>query len=123
MRINELLVEAGAAVGYPTAQDIYEGAGKNITFTYEDERDILFADNEGQEETAWLMVSMNTPQRYDYFRDKEKLKKELRKRGFNVESVESWLENTMNGTQRTRRTVFSVNITKPVEDKEDSYNG
>lgn len=64
------------------------------------------------------MVSMNTPQDYDYFRDKEKFKRELRKRGFNVESVESWLENAINGIQRTRRTVFSVNITKPVEEEE-----
>lgn len=123
MKVNELLVEVGKAVGYPVEQDIYEGAGKNITFTYEDERETLFADNEGQEETAWLMVSMNTPRDYDYFRDKEKLKRELQKRGFNVESVQSWLESTLTGTQRTRRTVFSVNITKPVEDKEDSYNG
>lgn len=123
MRVNELLVDAGKAVGYPVAQDIYEGAGKNITFTYEDERETLYADNEGQEETAWLMVSMNTPRNYDYFRDKEKLKRELKKRGFNVESVESWLESTLTGTQRTRRTVFFVNITKTVEKQEDICNG
>lgn len=119
MKVNELLVEAGKAVGYPVAQDIYEGAGKNITFTYEDEREMLYADNEGQEETAWLMVSMNTPRDYDYFRDKEKFKRELQKRGFNVESVQSWLESTMTGTQRTRRTVFSVNITRTIEKQEE----
>lgn len=116
MRVNEFLTAAGKAIGYPVAQDIYEGSSdRNITFTYEDERDTLVADNEGKEETAYLMVSMNTPQDYDYFRDKANLKKELKKRGFNVEHIQSWLENTKIGTKRTRRTIFTVNITMSVE--------
>lgn len=116
MRVNELLTEAGKAIGYPVQQDIYEGSsGRNITFTYEDERDTLVADNEGKEETAYLMVSMNTPQDYDYFSDKEKLKRELKKRGFNIEHIQSWVENAKIGTKRTRRTIFTVNITMTVE--------
>ncbi|MCM1057893.1 MAG: hypothetical protein NC517_09835 [Firmicutes bacterium] len=116
MRVNELLAEAGKAIGYPVAQDVYEGGlDRNITFTYEDERDALVADNEGKEETAYLMVSMNTPQDYDYFRDKDALKKELKIRGFNVEHIQSWLENAKVGTKRTRRTIFTVNITMSVE--------
>lgn len=116
MNVNKLLIEAGKAIGYPVAQDIYEGSSdKSITFTYEDERDTLVADNEGQEEAAYLMVSMNTPQNYNYFKDKEDLKKELKKRGFNVEHIQSWLEDAKIGTQRTRRTIFEVNITKTVK--------
>lgn len=117
MNVNGLLMEAGKVIGYPVAQDIYEGKeSRNIVFTYEDERDILAADNEGQEETAYLMVSMNTPQNYDYFQDKKKLKNELKKKGFNVEHIQSWLEDAKEGTRRTRRTVFTVNITGTVEE-------
>lgn len=116
MNVNRLLEDAGKAIGYPVAQDIYEGESeKSITFTYEDERDALAADNEGQMETAWIMVSMNTPQDYYYFPDKKKLKRELKERGFNVESIESWLEDVKKGTKRMRRTVFSVNITMAAE--------
>ncbi|MCM1192899.1 MAG: hypothetical protein NC123_15675 [Butyrivibrio sp.] len=116
MKVNELLIEAGRAIGYPVAQDIYEGSSaKSITFTYEDEQDTLVADNEGKEETAYLMVSMNTPQDYDYFGDKAALKKELQKRGFNVEHIQSWLETAKIGTKRIRRTIFTVNITMTIE--------
>lgn len=117
MNVNKLLIEAGEAIGYPVAQDIYEEeSDRYIVFTYEDERDVLAADNEGQEETAWLMVSMNTPKDYDYFQDKKNLKKELKARGFNVENVQSWLEGDKAGTKKVRRTIFTVNITSTVEE-------
>lgn len=117
MNINELLCEAGRAIGYPAAQDIYEAdSDRSITFTYEDERTILFADNEEREVTIFLMVSMNTPQDYNYLEDKKRLKRELKARGFRVESVQTWLENTTKGVKRTRRTVFTVNITGAVEE-------
>lgn len=117
MNVNKLLIEAGNAIGYPVAQDVYEGeSDKSITFTYEDERDVLVADNEGQEETVYLMVSMNTPQNYNYFKDKKFLKRELKAMGFNVESIQSWLEDVKTGTQKTRRTIFTVNITQTVEE-------
>nr|DAH32514.1 MAG TPA: hypothetical protein [Caudoviricetes sp.] len=116
MNVNELIVDAGTAIGYPVEQDIYEGTSeKSITFTYEDERDSLVGDDEDMYETAYLMISMNTPKDYDYFKDKEKLKKELQKRDFNVENIQSWLEEPLKGVKKTRRTIFTVNITKKVE--------
>lgn len=110
MNVNQLIIEAGSAIGYPVAQDIYTGSKeKYITFTYEDERAALYADDEEQIETAYLMVSMVTPTDYNYFSDSAKLKKKLKKSGFNVPSIQSWIENE--GTKKIRRTIFTVNIT------------
>lgn len=47
MNVNELIVAAGTAIGYPVEQDIYEGTSeKSITFIYEEERDSLVGDDE-----------------------------------------------------------------------------
>lgn len=110
MNVNKLIIDAGSAIGYPVEQDIYTGSEeKYITFTYEDERAALHADDEEQAETAYLMISMVTPKDYNYFSDRADLKKTLKKSGFNISSIQSWLDNE--GTKKTRRTIFTVNIT------------
>lgn len=118
MNVNGLIKKIGESMGYEVAQDLYHGTSpKNITFTYEDEVPGAFADNAAQTETAYIMVSMNTPERYAYMKDKESLKRALQKSDFNVTSIRSWLEGEQKGIERTRRTVFSVNITQPVQEE------
>lgn len=117
MNVNEKLMELEKLTGYPVRPDIYMGtADKNITFTYEDERGALFADNDEAATTAYLQVSLNTPENYNYMNDKHRLKKKLKELGFNVESIQSWLEDAKKGAERIRRTIFSVNITESVEE-------
>lgn len=112
MNLNQLMTNVGKKVGLTTAQDIYMGTDTEyIVFTYEDERASYYADNEGQEVTVTMQVQLITPQNYDYFAYKSKLKKELENAGFNVENIRSFLTDIMTGTNRTRQTVFSVNYT------------
>lgn len=114
MNVNRKIKCLEAVTGYPVRQDIYRGKeDKYIVFTYEDERTALEADNEELAGTAYLQITLYTPADYNYFSDKRKIKKELRDQGFNVESVQSWLEGE---NHRIRHTVFTVNITEAVKD-------
>lgn len=118
MNLNEKIRTLEVEIGYPVRQDIYEGKeDKYIVFSYEDERGELFGDNEELAETAYLQIALYTPQNYDYFDDKKKIKKELKKLGFQVESIQSWLEETaMQGIERKRHTAFYVNFTEAAEE-------
>lgn len=109
MNVNEKVRMLEEVTGYPVKQDIYRGPEKKfIVFTYEDERAALIADNKRQAETAYLQVKLFTPESFNYFADKEKIKKALEEQGFNVESVQSWMEGKNN---EIRHTEFTVNIT------------
>ena len=118
MNVNERMMALGQVIGYPVKQDIYEGAeDKYIVFNYEDERGSLFGDDEELMETAYLQVAFYTPENYNYHEDKKRIKKELKTLGFNVESVQSWLEEAaLHGVERVRHTAFYVNITEQVEE-------
>ena len=108
MNVNEKIRTLEDVTGYPVRPDIYTGGeDKYITFTYEDERPALVAD---------LQVTLYTPEDFNYFSDKKKIKKHLKEQGFNVESIQSWLDDAKTGTKKTRHTVFIVNITEAVED-------
>ena len=117
MNVNEKLRTLEEVTGYPVRPDIYTGGeDKYITFTYEDERPALVADNDETAETAYLQITLYTPEDFNYFSDKKKIKKHLKGQGFNVESIQSWLDDAKTGTKKTRHTVFIVNITEAVED-------
>lgn len=117
MNVNEKVMSLEAVTGYPVRPDIYNGeSDKYIIFVYEDERAALHADDEVQACTAYLRVTLYTPEDYNYFEDKRIIKKSLIKQGFIVESIRSWLEDALNGTKKIRNTAFSVNITEAEED-------
>lgn len=110
MNINDKIKTLEQITGYPVKADVYNGKSeKYITYTYEDERGALFADNNEQETTVYLQISLYTPENFDYFNDKKKIKKKLKKEGFNIETIKSWIENSDIG--RARHTVFLVNYT------------
>lgn len=128
MNLNRLIIDTlKEAAGCPVEQDVYEGnKEKYITFTYEDERATLRADDGEVADTAYLQISLYAPKDYNYFGDKRKMKKALIDAGFTVESIQTWLEESRNGTKRTRRVIFIVNYTESADidtdkeqDKED----
>lgn len=117
MNVNEKIRTLEKVTGYPVRPDVYEGStDKYITFTYEDERAALHADDEVQADIAYLQVSLFVPECFNYFEDKRKIKRQLKQQGFQVESVQSWLEDARIGTKRIRRVTFSVNITEAADD-------
>lgn len=112
MNVNGLIMTLQNTVNYPVAPDLYEGKeDKYITFTYEDERSALDADNEEQQTVAYLQITLYTPPLQEYMEDKKKIKAELKKLGFCVESIQSWVDSY--APEKRRHTVFNVNITMP----------
>ncbi len=110
MNVNKKIMILETVTGYPVKQDIYKGPeDKFIVFTYEDERTALAADNEELAGTAYLQVALFTPESFNYFADKKIIRKALKEQGFNIESVQSWLEGK---NSEIRHTVFAVNITE-----------
>lgn len=112
MNLNPTLIKIGGKMNLPTAQDIYEGKeDKYITFTYEDERSGLDADNGWDETTVAMQVQLITPVKYNYFPYKDQLKTLLEAYGFSIERIQSWLTDSLTGTDRVRQTIFSVYYT------------
>lgn len=117
MSINEKITSLESIIGCPVKADIYDGSeDKYITFTHEDERSALNADNEEKMTITYLQVTLYTTPGQDYLKDKRKIKKELKKLGFCVESIQSWVDSL--SPERKRHTVFNINITLP-ENQED----
>lgn len=112
MNVNGLITSLGNVVNCPVAPDLYEGSKeKYITYTYEDERSAMDADNEEIQTVAYLQITLYTPPQQEYMEDKSKIKAELKKLGFCVESIQSWVDSY--APEKKRHTVFNVNITMP----------
>ncbi len=118
MGIRERVMVLGKALGYPVEQDEYEGIGERyIVYTYEDERGSLWGDDREVAVTTWVQVSLFIPKTDDYDADKRKMKRILEAEGFQVESVQVWVEH-LSG-RKVRRITFSVNITEAREEEEE----
>ena len=112
MNVNSMIMTLKDVVHCPVAPDLYEGKEeKYITFTYEDERSALDADNEEQQTVAYLQITLYTPPLQEYMEDKKEIKAELKKLGFCVKSIQSWVDSQ--APEKKRHTVFNVNITMP----------
>ena len=112
MNINSKMTRVGEIMGYPCVQDLYNGREKKfIVFTYEDERAAYYADNDEAEITVAIQVQLITPQNYNYFADKTKLKNALKEQGFSIDHIQSWLDDVAAGTDNARRTIFSCYYT------------
>lgn len=109
--MNERIMGLRGVTGYPVEQDEYEGGGdRYIVFSYEDERGAFWVDDEEQATAVNLQVSLFVPKGHDYFADKRKIKEYLRGQGFQVGSIQTWLEK--DGAKRIRRVTFSVSATE-----------
>lgn len=112
MNLNPVMIEVGREMGYPCKLDLYEGTeSKFIVYSYADERASYYGDDDEEEIQVTLQVQLITPQNYNYFSDKTKLKRTLKEKGFCVENIQSFLDDEAVGTDRARRTVFTCNYT------------
>ena len=113
MNISGLLDEIGEVVGCEIEQDIYTGnAERYATYTYEDERTDLIADNQTKADTAYIQVSYFFPLDYQYMEDKHKIRDYLESNGFKVTSIRCWVEDATTGYQHIRHLLFETNYTE-----------
>ena len=112
MNVNSMILQLKEATGLPVEPDIYTGKKTEfITFVYEDERTALYSDDEEEFVEVLLQISLFCPLTYNYFATKKKMKQKLLDLGFQIESIQSWVEETEQGTSKLRRVIFSVNYT------------
>lgn len=112
MNVNPLILELNMVTGYPVVPDLYEGnEDKWIVFTYADERGELYGDDVELYTTAKLYVSFYCPMSWNYMADKKVIKKKLVELGFQVESISSYIDDSLEGAEKVRRVLFEVNIT------------
>lgn len=109
MNVNPLILQLETETGLPVEQDLYTGnADAWITFTYEDERSALDADNAEDIGSVTVMVNLHTPKDVNYFVFKDKIKAYLTEKGFTVISVRTYLSADIHNTQQMRLTSFSA---------------
>lgn len=113
MNLNHVLIDGlEKLTGLDSSQDIYEGKmDKYITFSYQDERPDLYADNEPVSDMCDVYVNLFVPKDFDYFELKDQIRNYLEAEKFSV-SINSWLEAGKKETERVRRIVFDCSITK-----------
>ena len=112
MNVNSKLMNLENVTGYPVAPDIYRGSSnKFITFTYANERGALFGDDEEQLTELKLYVNLYVPESFNYMADKHKIKRELKKMGFIVTNISSYIDDTLEGAEYLRRIMFEVEYT------------
>lgn len=112
MNVNKMLLSLADVTGLSVVPDLYEGkAQKWITFSYTDERVSLYGDDEEEAVTVTLNVILYTPVAFNYFTLKKKIKRALHDLGFQLEYIQSYVQDTMDGTDRIRQTIFHVTYT------------
>ena len=113
MDLNEKLMGMEQATGITVFQDFAPAQEeKSITFTYEDERPVLHGNDRPVADTAYLQISLYTPEGFDYMPAKHAIRDYLEGAGFCVTSIQSWMDQNLTGTKRTRHTVFEANYTE-----------
>ena len=120
MNLNEKLIALLGSIGIPVEQDEYEGNEKiYITFSYEDERTEVYADNIPYSDVVSLQIQLITPKNFNYFKLKRKIRSLLESADFSILSTRSFLGDIYWGTEKIRQTVFEVEYTElRQEDKE-----
>lgn len=112
MNVNPIIMKLSNVTGYPVAPDIYRGdSDKWIVFVNTDERGELYGDDSELYTTAKFYISFYCPHSYNYMADRKKIKKALVELGFQIESVSSFVEQKLDGTDFIRRTLYEVNFT------------
>lgn len=113
MNINkELITILKTATSLDVAPDEYDGkSDKYIIFTYEDERPVHWGDNNVLADTAYLQIQLITPKSYNYLTMKHTIRNTLEANDYIVTSIQSFLSDDIQGTEKVRQTVFTVTKT------------
>jgi len=113
MNLNELLIKLLSVTGLPVEQDEYDGDGdKYIVFIYEDEKPETYGDDEVTADTVYLQIQLITPKEFDYFSLKKQIRSLLEEADFIVTSIQSFLGDIYQGTEKVRQTIFQVKYTE-----------
>lgn len=111
INVNKILMGLEDIIKCPVAPDEYTGKErKYIVFSYDDERGSSFGDNEELTTTADISVTMFCPASYNYFSDKKKIKNALMEFGFEIVSINSFLER-IKDAESLRHLVFDTTYT------------
>ena len=113
MNLNELLVNLLGGTGLAVVQDFYYGTDdKYILFSYEDEHPDNWGDNQAGADTAYMQIQLITPEGFNYFALKKKIRDLLEGADFTVTSTRSFLGSVYVGTEKIRQTIFHAEYTE-----------
>lgn len=121
MDIDELLWKLGELTGYPIEEGKYLGKEKiYFVYVYEDERPASWGDDSVTTDTAYIQLGFFTPKSFSYKKDKKKIRDYLESKGFQVTSIQSWIDQeAITGTEDVRHTTFSLNYTMQRDKQEE----
>ncbi|MDD3369400.1 MAG: hypothetical protein PHP50_11050 [Lachnospiraceae bacterium] len=115
-KLNALKQETGLNV-YPDVAPVSEK--DYFVYTYEDERPAAYGDDCVTADIAYIQLSLYTQLKTEYMDLKHKARDYLESSGFCVTSIQSWVDDTMIGTDKTRHTVFEINYTEARKEREE----
>ena len=88
MDLNEKLMKLEQVTGFPVFPDFAPAQEeKSITFTYEDEKPVLHGNNCPVADTAYLQISLYTPEGFDYMPAKHAIRDYLSRIQCDIHSV------------------------------------
>jgi len=123
MNANKTIIDALEPLGHPVAFNIYEGEIVDgvtiklpiyITFNYEDDRAVAFADNKPTIDAAYMQIHLFCPSDFNFFTLKKKIRATLLKVGFTYPGTVSLYED---GT-KTNHIIFRCSINGTSETEE-----
>ncbi|MFA7256794.1 MAG: hypothetical protein WC047_04400 [Kiritimatiellales bacterium] len=115
MDVNALVKTTLASLGYPVAFLNYSGTATTyITFNYEDDRAIEYADDKPIIDAAYIQVHLFAPGTFDFMSVKRQIRFKLFKAGFTYPTVTSLYETET----KTNHVVFQCSISGASESEE-----
>ena len=107
MDVNVTLKGLEEVTGLEVVQDFYEGKkDKYITFTYQDERPALMADDKPLFDQCDIYVHLYTPPGFDYHELKHRIRDYMEENDFYV-TIQSWIEDLDDqSNKKIRNTTF-----------------
>lgn len=115
MDVNALIISTLSSIGYPVAFPVYNGTATTyITFNYEDDRAIEYADDAPTIDAAFLQVHLFMPDTFDFMAVKKQIRAKLFKAGFTYPVVTSFYESDT----KTNHIVFQCSIAGSPESEE-----
>ena len=111
MTAFENIVNAIAPFGYPYKPDVYQGdCEKYFVYNYADQRGNLWADDEPETVIASVQVHFFMPEKENFIKIQNKIRKALFEQGFTFPQVTVLTEN------KKRHLVFECEIEEEMEE-------
>ena len=109
MNCNKKIIDTLAPTDLPVVQDEYTGKEeKYIVFVYTDETPVLWSDNGVDADMVYIQLQLITPKNFNYFALKHQIRDLLEGAEFSVTSIQSFLGDIYNGTEKVRQTIFEL---------------